>query len=70
VVDFIKKCGNLEGVGTGWSVILEVLLITVVVHGQGLRYPQESVYCMRSIGGYYKVCARGDITEKKLSTDG
>ncbi len=43
--------GNVDGVGTSWSVILGVLLVAVVVYGQGLLYPQESVYCMRSIGG-------------------
>ena len=51
LVDVIKKRGNVDGVGTSWSVILGVLLVAVVVHGQGLRYSQESVYCMRSIGG-------------------
>jgi hypothetical protein len=44
------------------------LVLPVVIHGQSLRYPQESVYCMRSIGGY-KVRARRD-DRKNRATDG
>ena len=51
LVNVIKKRLNVDGVGTSWSVLLGVLLVAVVINGQGLRYPQESMYCMRSIGG-------------------
>jgi hypothetical protein len=61
--------GNVDGVGTSWSVILGVLLVTVVVHGQKACDIHRKVSNVRG-ALVVRRFAPGETKEKKRSTDG